>query len=158
MLSLPHEFTPTLVSHKEDMLRFLGEHFATLTAGPTAGPFVGPVFGWIVGLVFGVLLLSAVNTAIIAVVGVIYLMAPDGEFPRPVTKLNRHARCRLPDARRHTPALDGPFAQRQRHRAGRARFAGGHPAHHPRLTRLILCPAVRADRGQVFAAMFSTAC
>ncbi len=63
------------------MLRFLGEHFATVTAGSAVGPTVGPIFGWIVGLVFGVLLLSAVNTAIIAVIGVFYMMALDGEFP-----------------------------------------------------------------------------
>jgi amino acid transporter/nucleotide-binding universal stress UspA family protein len=90
MLSLPHEFKPTLVEHKEDMLRFLGQHFATLSAGAQAGPTIGPIFGWIVGLVFGVLLLSAVNTAIIAVIGVLYMMALDGEFPRPLTKLNRY--------------------------------------------------------------------
>ena len=86
MLSLPHEFAPTLVGHKEDMLRFLGEHYASVTVSPA----VGPAFGWIVGIVFGVLLLSAVNTAIIAVIGVIYMMALDGEFPRPLTKLNRY--------------------------------------------------------------------
>ena len=86
MLSLPHSYQPELISHKEDMLRFLGEHYASLTVSPT----VGPVFGWFVGLVFGVLLLSAVNTSIIAVVGVIYMMALDGEFPKPLTKLNRY--------------------------------------------------------------------
>ncbi len=96
MLSLPHEFTPTLIAHKEDMLRFLGEHYSALTAGPTLGPTVGPIFGWIVGLVFGVLLLSAVNTAIIAVIGVIYMMALDGEFPRPLTKLNRYGVPTIP--------------------------------------------------------------
>ena len=96
MLSLPHEFTPTLLDHKEDMLRFVGEHFATRSAGPVAGPTVGPLFGWIVGIVFGVLLLSAVNTAIIAVIGVIYMMALDGEFPRPLTKLNRYGVPTIP--------------------------------------------------------------
>ena len=96
MLSLPHDFAPTLIGHKEDMLRFLGEHFATLTAGPQLGPTVGPIFGWIVGLVFGVLLLSAVNTAIIAVIGVIYMMALDGEFPRPMTRLNRYGVPTIP--------------------------------------------------------------
>ncbi len=51
---------------------------------------MGDAFGWMVGLIFGVLLMSAVNTAIVAVIGVIYMMALDGEFPRPLTKLNRH--------------------------------------------------------------------
>jgi amino acid transporter/nucleotide-binding universal stress UspA family protein len=86
MLSLPPEFTPQLMEHKENMLRFVGEHFATLLAGPGIGSF----FGWIVGILFGVLLLSAVNTAIVAVIGVFYMMALDGEFPRPLTKLNRY--------------------------------------------------------------------
>lgn len=86
MLSLPPSFSGELATHKEDMLRFLGQHFA----GITLGPAVGNVFGAIVGLVFGVLLVSAVNTAIIAVIGVLYMMALDGEFPRPLTKLNRY--------------------------------------------------------------------
>jgi amino acid transporter/nucleotide-binding universal stress UspA family protein len=86
MLSLPVELGPTLVAHREDMLRFLGEHYATLAAGPA----VGSAFGVIVGVVFGVLLLSAVNTAILAVIGVIYMMALDGDFPRPLGRLNRN--------------------------------------------------------------------
>ena len=84
MLSLPKDFTPQLTEHRDDMLRLLGDHFATLAAGAT----VGKVFSVIVGIVFGVLLLSAVNTAIVAVIGVFYMMALDGEFPRPLTRLN----------------------------------------------------------------------
>jgi len=86
MLSLPKDFTGALTSHREDMLRFLGTHYAGLAAGPS----LGTLFGLIVGLVFGVLLLSAVNTAIMAVIGVIYMMALDGEFPRQLGRLNRH--------------------------------------------------------------------
>ena len=86
MLSLDHSHEATLLSHKEDMLRYLGQLFAT----DLTNAAVGSVFGWIVGLVFGVLLLSAVNTAIVAVIGVFYMMALDGEFPRKLTKLNRH--------------------------------------------------------------------
>ena len=127
MLSLPHESTPVLVEHKEDMLRFLGEHFATLSAGPVAGPTVGPVFGWIVGIVFGVLLLSAVNTSIIAVIGVIYMMALDGEFPRPLTQLNRYGVPTFPlilaaaAARAHPHDHAGFRRPREpvRHRSGR---------------------------------------
>ncbi len=92
MLSLPHEFAPQLVERRDDMLRFLGEHYATLSFGH--GP--GRVIGIIVGLVFGVLLLSAVNTAIVAVIGVFYMMALDGEFPRPMTRLNRYGVPTLP--------------------------------------------------------------
>ena len=86
MLSLDHSHQPELLSHKEDMLRFLGQHFASNLTTPA----IGSVFGWIVGLVFGVLLLSAVNTAIVAVIGVFYMMALDGEFPRRLIKLNRY--------------------------------------------------------------------
>jgi amino acid transporter/nucleotide-binding universal stress UspA family protein len=92
MLSLPPTFHETLNEHSEDMLRFLGQHFAEAAAGQTAGS----IFGWIVGLVFGVLLLSAVNTAIIAVIGVIYMMALDGEFPRPLVRLNRYGVPTIP--------------------------------------------------------------
>lgn len=84
MLSLPKEYTPQLLDHREDMLRFLGGHYAGLL-----NPALGSLVAWIVGLVFGVLLLSAVNTAILAVIGVIYMMALDGDFPRPLGKLNR---------------------------------------------------------------------
>lgn len=86
MLSVPPEFTPALTEHKEDMLRYLGEHYGALALGEG----FGKVFGLVVGVVFGVLLLSAVNTALIAVIGVIYMMAQDGEMPRQLTRLNKH--------------------------------------------------------------------
>lgn len=92
MLSLPQSLSPVLITHEEDMLRFLGEYFAAdLTT-----PAIGAAFGWIVGIVFGVLLLSAVNTAIVAVIGVFYMMALDGEFPKPMTTLNRYGVPALP--------------------------------------------------------------
>lgn len=34
----------------------------------------------VVGIIFGVLLLSAMNTAVVAVIGVFYIMALDGVF------------------------------------------------------------------------------
>ena len=86
MLSLPESYTPQLQHHKEDMLRFLGEVYARSAFGEE----IGGVFGWIVGIVFGVLLLSAVNTAILAAIGVIFMMAQDGELPRQLTRLNRY--------------------------------------------------------------------
>ena len=92
MLSLDHSHGAELLSHKEDMLRFLGQRFA----GDLTNAAVGSVFGWIVGLVFGVLLLSAVNTAIVAVIGVFYMMALDGEFPRRLTRLNRYGVPTIP--------------------------------------------------------------
>lgn len=75
-----------LVEHKDYMLRFLGGHYAEALWGKTAGHIVG----LLVGTVFGVLLLSAVNTAISAVIGVFYMLGQDGEMPRSLTRLNAH--------------------------------------------------------------------
>src|SRR5437588_13129598 len=70
----------------EDMLRFIGEQFATATFSPA----VGNLFGWIVGIVFFLLLLSAANTAIVAMIGLLYMMSRDREMPREFRRLNRH--------------------------------------------------------------------
>jgi amino acid transporter/nucleotide-binding universal stress UspA family protein len=92
MLSLPKSFEPELMSHKEDMLRFLGEHYA---AG-VGGAWFGQAFSIFVGVVFGLLLVSAVNTAIVALIGVIYMMAQDGEMPGQFARLNKHGVPRIP--------------------------------------------------------------
>lgn len=98
MLSLPNvlgrtlgltdvgEVTTILGQRSEDMLRFIGEQFATATFSP----WVGNVFGWIVGIVFFLLLLSAANTAIVAMIGLLYMMSRDREMPRQFRILNRH--------------------------------------------------------------------
>ena len=98
MLSLPsvlgktlHLTDPSAVSsvlqlRSEDMLRFIGEQFATATFSPAIGNF----FGWIVGIVFFLLLLSAANTAIVAIIGLLYMMSRDGEMPRQFRRLNKH--------------------------------------------------------------------
>lgn len=52
------------------------------------GPRLGGVFGAIVGITFGLLLLSATNTAVMAMVSVLFSMAQDEELPRPLTRLN----------------------------------------------------------------------
>ena len=85
-LSLPEIHAPQLHEHKEDLLRYLGEVYASFLLGSG----FGAVFGWVVGIVFGVLLLSAVNTAIMASIGVVFMMAQDGEFPRQFLRLNRY--------------------------------------------------------------------
>ena len=64
--------------HKEDMLRFLGEHY------------VGPWFGWVVAISVGVLLISAGNTALNGLVSIQFLMAVDQELPNSLRKLNKH--------------------------------------------------------------------
>ena len=98
MLSLPSVLDKTLHltdkgaisavlrQRSEDMLRFIGEQFATATFSPG----VGQIFGWIVGVVFCLLLLSAANTAIVAMIGLLYMMARDREMPRQFRRLNRH--------------------------------------------------------------------
>ena len=80
------EIAAVLGQRSEDMLRFIGEQFATATFSPA----VGQIFGWIVGIVFFLLLLSAANTAIVATIGLLYMMARDGEMPRQFKRLNRN--------------------------------------------------------------------
>jgi amino acid transporter/nucleotide-binding universal stress UspA family protein len=92
MLSFPRNLLPQLTAHKEDMLRYLGEVYG----GMAGGLVVGHVFSVIVGIVFGLLLLSAVNTAVVALIGVIYMMAQDGEMPRPLARLNPHGVPQIP--------------------------------------------------------------
>ncbi|MDQ6861432.1 MAG: amino acid permease [Verrucomicrobiota bacterium] len=92
MLSVPKEFTGALLDHKEDMLRFLAEHFGGMVGGPAFSQGIG----FAVGAVFGLLLFSAVNTAVVALIGVIYMMAQDGEMPRQLAKLNPHGVPMIP--------------------------------------------------------------
>src|SRR5213592_2979093 len=80
------EIAAVLGQRSEDMLRFIGEQFATATFSPA----VGQIFGWIVGIVFFFLLLSAANTAIVAMIALLYMMSRDGEMPRQFRRLNRH--------------------------------------------------------------------
>src|SRR5437762_2389088 len=80
------EIAAVLGQRSEDMLRFIGEQFAAATFSPA----VGQIFGWIVGIVFFLLLLSAANTAIVAMIGLFYMMARDREMPRQFRRLNRH--------------------------------------------------------------------
>src|SRR5947207_2244472 len=45
---------------------------------------------FVVGIVFFLLLLSAANTAIVAMIGLLYMMSRDREMPRQFRRLNRH--------------------------------------------------------------------
>jgi len=88
MLSIPK--TPSnlelLDRRWEDMISVLAEYFAAANFGPVAGK----LFGMVVGAVVGLLLLSAVNTAVAALIGLFYMMARDGEMPRSFTRLNTY--------------------------------------------------------------------
>ena len=70
--------------HKEDMIRFLGEHY------------VGQWFGWVVAFSIGTLLISAGNTALNDLISIQFLMSVDQELPTPLRKLNRHGVPILP--------------------------------------------------------------
>src|ERR1700726_4294827 len=84
-LSSKSEIAAVLLKRHEDMLRFMGEQFG----GATFGVWFGQTFGWIVGVVFLLLLVSAANTAIVAMIGLLYMTARDGEMPPHFTRLNR---------------------------------------------------------------------
>ncbi|MEO8428060.1 MAG: amino acid permease [Verrucomicrobiota bacterium] len=84
MLSMPAKLAPQLVSRWEDMLSLLAEYYG----GLALGPMFGKSFGIVVGVFVGLLLVSAVNTALGALIGLIYLMARDGEMPKAFTRLN----------------------------------------------------------------------
>ena len=61
---------------------------ATAAGDRLGGPKVGAAFGLASGIMFGLLLLSAANTAIMAMVSVLYSMAQDRELPRLLARLN----------------------------------------------------------------------
>lgn len=69
---------------RDYMLRYMGQVFV----GNIFGPLAGQIMGWAVSIVFGVLLLSAVNTALMALSSISFLMARDQELPPVFTKLN----------------------------------------------------------------------
>ncbi len=70
--------------YRDTALKLLATHSATQIFGEVAGKAIG--LG--AGIVFGLLLLSAVNTAIMAMVSVMYSLAQDKELPRPLARLN----------------------------------------------------------------------
>src|SRR6266550_4302601 len=92
MLSINNSMRGSLYAHSEDMLRFIGEYFGTVSFGPA----FGEMFGWIVGIVFFLLLLSAANTAIVAMIGLLYMMTRDQEMPQQFMALNRHGVPQIP--------------------------------------------------------------
>jgi amino acid transporter/nucleotide-binding universal stress UspA family protein len=78
--------------HEGDMLRYMAQVFVDqpLQHFPGIG-WLGAqnAFSWLVSVVLGILLLSAVNTAMGALVSIQYMMARDDELPQPFTMLNR---------------------------------------------------------------------
>jgi amino acid transporter/nucleotide-binding universal stress UspA family protein len=70
---------------RDYMLRYMGEVFV----GGALGPALGHAFGIIVSIVFALLLLSAVNTAIVDLITIQFLMARDRELPPIFQRLNK---------------------------------------------------------------------
>ncbi|CAG1004812.1 hypothetical protein PHYC_03174 [Phycisphaerales bacterium] len=78
----PH--TEEVKEYRQTAVRVLAEHSGTRAFGASFGNALGIASG----IVFGLLLLSAVNTAILAMVSVFYALAQDKELPRALTRLN----------------------------------------------------------------------
>src|ERR1700720_1709076 len=70
---------------RDYMLRYMGETFV----GGARGPALGHAFGFIVSIVFALLLLSAVNTAIVDLIMIQFLMSRDRELPALFQRLNK---------------------------------------------------------------------
>ena len=70
---------------RDYMLRYMAQIFVGGAWGATAGH----VAAWAVSIVFGFLLLSAVNTAIVDLIAISFLMSRDGELPGDFQKLNK---------------------------------------------------------------------
>jgi amino acid transporter/nucleotide-binding universal stress UspA family protein len=70
---------------RDYMLRYMGETFV----GGALGGGIGHAFGLLVSVVFALLLLSAVNTAIVDLITIQFLMARDRELPNIFQQLNK---------------------------------------------------------------------
>ena len=69
---------------RDYMLKYMGQVFV----GSAFGDVAGQIMAFCVSVVFGVLLLSAVNTAIVGLIAISYLMSRDAELPKQFEKLN----------------------------------------------------------------------
>lgn len=63
---------------RDYMLKYMGNFFVSDLSGSSV---MGSLFGLLVSSVFAILLLSAVNTAIVSLVSLLYVMSKDGELP-----------------------------------------------------------------------------
>lgn len=70
---------------RDSMLRYM----ASIFGGSMFGPLFGHYFALIVSVVFALLLLSAVNTSLIALISLFFVMSRDRELPNFFQKLNR---------------------------------------------------------------------
>lgn len=68
---------------RDYILRYMGDYFLSYELDP----MWGDLFGRLIGLAFAILLLSAVNTAIVALVSLLFIMSRDGELPESFQKI-----------------------------------------------------------------------
>ncbi|HYV27117.1 MAG TPA: APC family permease, partial [Candidatus Eisenbacteria bacterium] len=85
MHSLDKGLSDQMYQRWDDMLSLLAEQYGA----KAFGLWFGKYFGIVTGVVVGFLLLSAVNTAISALIGLMYLLGRDGEMPRAFIRLNK---------------------------------------------------------------------
>jgi amino acid transporter/nucleotide-binding universal stress UspA family protein len=70
---------------RDYMLRYMGQTFV----GAALGPGAGHAFAIAISAVFGLLLFSAVNTSIVALINIQFLLARDREIPKIFQRLNK---------------------------------------------------------------------
>src|SRR5216117_3869132 len=70
---------------RDYMLRYMRQTFV----GAALGPGFGDAFGIIVSVVFALLLFSAVNTSLVALINLQFLLARDREIPKVFQRLNK---------------------------------------------------------------------
>jgi amino acid transporter/nucleotide-binding universal stress UspA family protein len=68
---------------------YMLSYMAQMFVGGSFGATMGHVAGWAVSIVFALLLLSAVNTAIVDLIAIQFLMSRDRELPGVFQKLNK---------------------------------------------------------------------
>lgn len=69
---------------RDYMLKYMGDYFVTHIWGST---IAGHLFGLLVSSIFAILLLSAVNTALVALVSLLYVMSKDDQLPESFQKM-----------------------------------------------------------------------
>ena len=75
----------SVIAYRDTAMKQIAIESGERLTGSTTASFV---LGKVAGVTFGLLLLSAANTAVMAMVSVMFAMAQDRELPRPLAKLN----------------------------------------------------------------------
>lgn len=80
--------SPEVIARIDEVKNTSMKLIAEMVATNAFGPAIGVAFGKVCAIVFALLLLSATNTALMAMVSVLFSMAQDRELPKPLTRLN----------------------------------------------------------------------